>query len=339
MILFINVLITSERLTYNHLGTNRNPQKSRLDVFKYSLASLAVIPHWTKCVFYIELTEEFAHREAELRQYIERNFRNVEYHNRRNELQHEWQTAVTKLMTHGDRTIWFLCNDDHVFIDYSLSTIDQAVLELEKCHYGSFMFSHWPEHLKGAVQTHVVGKQIGELLSFEGNFPDSIQICTIDLLRHWWFDHDYEARRMPRTDWSRGGFVKSDMHPTFVPLRECCRHYDGYYHIHVNDNECPPLHIPDGFFTDDIKISSEIKPGYTTFDPLHENYRAHDENGVDSKLLFADIPLFWKDKISEFEHCTQAVEARNNAMWIIADSAKHNSVPLDRNLVMSVAGR
>ena len=65
MILFLNVFITNERLypqLYESLTSQR--KESKLDVFKYTLASYAVIP-WSKIIIYCELDQDFIHHREE----------------------------------------------------------------------------------------------------------------------------------------------------------------------------------------------------------------------------------------------------------------------------------
>ena len=46
------------------------------------------------------------------------------------------------------------------------------------------------------------------------------------------------------------------------PYKEIFRHFDGYYHQYITNNQCPALDIPPGFFENDIKrMTQKLKMG------------------------------------------------------------------------------
>ena len=88
-----------------------------------------------------------------------------------------------------------------------------------------------------------------------------------------------------------------------IPLKELCRHYDGYQHVRptITNNQCPVIEIPPGFFEDDIKIRygyDDYKDGWVNINPKNPYYYAYDKLGTDYKFTLNDLPLIWKDKIS-----------------------------------------
>lgn len=89
-----------------------------------------------------------------------------------------------------------------------------------------------------------------------------------------------------------------------VPYRELCRHFDGYFYHGITNNQAPSLEIPAGFFDNNIKIRygySDRKEGWVNINPDIDNYYAYDKNGADYKITLEELPLFWKDKISEID--------------------------------------
>ena len=93
------------------------------------------------------------------------------------------------------------------------------------------------------------------------------------------------------------------MHKVIVPFKEICRHFDGYQHVQpiIDNNQCPAIDIPIGFFENDIKIRygyDDYKEGWTNINPKTINYYAYDTIGTDYKFTLNDLPLIWKDKTS-----------------------------------------
>jgi len=89
-----------------------------------------------------------------------------------------------------------------------------------------------------------------------------------------------------------------------IPYRELCRHFDGYFYHGINNKQAPSLEIPPGFFTDEIKIRygyDNRKDGWVNINPKSENYYAFDKNGTDYKLTIEELPIFWKNRITDID--------------------------------------
>jgi len=85
------------------------------------------------------------------------------------------------------------------------------------------------------------------------------------------------------------------------PYKEIFRHFDGYYHQYITNNQCPALDIPPGFFENDIKIRygyDNYIEGWININPKNPNYYAYDKSGTDYKFTLEDLPLVWKSRIS-----------------------------------------
>lgn len=310
MILFMNVFITDQKTITNQktMGYDRGllvPSPSPLDVFKYSLASLSVID-WSHVIIYYDLDTNYKHRREEIDQYIRSLFNNPIIYTFRNERQHQWKAAMNEVFSLADNFVWFCCNHDHIFIDYELDLLKRLEIKLadlsKSYEYVSCYFSHWPEMLiHNCKPARYIGEDKDWLLIMWRNC-DSVQIVNKNLLRYWWFDHDYGDRLMLRTDF--GECVISPETACIIPYRELARHFDGYSHASVDINACPALFIPEGFFDNDIKIlycSDMRKKGYVHVNPLKENYSSIDNEGADLRCMLEDLPLFWRSRISQIE--------------------------------------
>lgn len=86
--------------------------------------------------------------------------------------------------------------------------------------------------------------------------------------------------------------------------------------MYMDINACPPLAIPPGFWEKDIQIGYGC-PGPVTVDPTNPYYRCVNPSGVDLKCVLEDLPLFWRDRISNVEigKVSGFLEARNEEVW------------------------
>jgi len=299
LILFMNVFVTPGRITKYNRYNLRNDD--RLDVFKYSLASLSVLP-FEKVFIFGKLDTPYEGREQELSNYITELFGSEAFYvNWHNEYQPQWQESINfALKDNRDSNVMFLCNDDHIFLDYTTDIVKEVDEKLKNYELASFYFSHWPELLRIAASKNA--ELDGNFVKFPFNSIDSIQVLTPDLLRSWWFDTNYGNRRMCRSDFW-GADVKTPEFTCFVPLREQFRHFDGYTHVGCNES-CPPLEIPEGFldkkmnlwFYGDEQFCNIHETKCSPFFPLK----------VTGKGMTADyhytadkIPLFWKKHVKQ----------------------------------------
>jgi tetratricopeptide (TPR) repeat protein len=111
---------------------------------------------------------------------------------------------------------------------------------------------------------------------------------------------------------------------------------EGYSNCGLHRNTYPDTIIPKGFFDNQIKISygfNERIPGYVHINPLIKNYATVDPKGVDYRCVLEDLPLFWKDRISEVKIADNIDEnlmlkARNDAMLTLYNETC-SSIPRD----------
>lgn len=318
MILLCNTLITETRPSIGKGFVFRENLKSfsNYDIFKYSLASLAVAYPWSKIILKISLDDIYKPRQQELEDFIKNEFKgfNLILEWKRNEYQNDWKQSYELL---DNNLIWFYCNHDHIFLDSSKEYLKSLVDNIKNEKLCSVGFSHWPECIRtirqglypyplSSPEKHPSYKIYNNYLSVDSTNFDSIQIITKELYYRWWFEGEFNHIKLPRPDYFGIGLaeIKSvPIHKTVAPLKEICRHFDGYQHINpgINNNQCPAIDIPPGFFENDIKIRygyDDYKEGWVNINPKNSNYYAYDKTGTDYKFTLEDLPLVWKNKIS-----------------------------------------
>jgi|TARA_R110002050_G_scaffold32108_1_gene82789 hypothetical protein len=321
MILLCNTFITETKPTIGkgHVFRENLKSFSNFDIFKYSLASLAVAYPWSKVILKIELDPIYLDRKDELNEFINKEFSNfkLDLSWKRNEYQQDWIKTYENL---NDELIWFYCNHDHIFYDSNTKHLEELVSGMREEPLCSLPFSHWPE----CIRTAKLGGSSPPMnpetyqfhnthISINNNCFDSIQIITKDLYYEWWCTGDFNNIKLPRPDYFGTGLAEIKPipnHKLIIPLKEICRHFDGYQHIPphlggpIDNNQCPALDIPIGFFNNNIKIRygyDDYKEGWTNINPKNQYYYAFNKLGTDYKFTLEDLPLVWKSKISKVD--------------------------------------
>jgi hypothetical protein len=319
MILLYNVKITDIPLP-NATDHNRGklPKKpARLDIWKYAMASHAVLaPLISHVVVYATFVNtEYAERESEVEEYIKSIFPETQLtvHWYRNDTQADWQRAYNEVIAPiDDDIVMHMTNDDQIFLDNDVSIIAEGVELLKNANdpYVQMSYSHWPEgmRLSGAR---------GYAITASGNFAygvhrsiESMDICTKERWRHYWFDRDLG----PHADYFKPENIhrRTDMfaqgNVIYFPLREQFRHFDGYEYGGAFQGRClnfaPPIDIPPGFFDNQIRIAygyNGLREGWVNINPASENLYAFDGAGADYKWALEDIPLFWQNRVAEID--------------------------------------
>ena len=204
MVLLFNVYITNTPGNpFSELSRGLLPSFSKLDITKYSLASLAVAYSWTRAIINVELDPKI-YTEAqsiELKEFIEKEFKGIEvlFSNKRIKFQHEWKNLYEKI---NSDLILLLCNHDHIFIDSSKETLEEIVKQ-EHSRYTTIVTSHWPENIRWAKSGYI---QLNESqprklnsnykvldcsLSYDGICIDSLNIITKQLYYNWFFTGEW----------------------------------------------------------------------------------------------------------------------------------------------------
>jgi hypothetical protein len=329
-----------ERLgvTYNR-GNLFTPNK--LDVLKYSLASYAVAYPWKRVILNLELDPDYISldRKQELKEFAYKTFKNTEiiYSEKRNIHQQDWISSYNLI---NSDIIFYQGNHDHIFIDNSIDYLKELV-ELKKI-YGkklSISTSHFPEAIRTAKGCHIdLLRGETETNSFSDSYKikdnhinrtdkifDSLIIITKEIFRNWFVEGDWDEISVPSNIFPSGKLELARTEGTgiinisgikeiinspiieqsiVIPFKELFRHFDGYGHQYISNNQCPAIDIPSGFFENDIKIRygyDDYKEGWVNINPKNPNYYAFDKSGTDYKITLRELPLVWKDKISKID--------------------------------------
>jgi len=330
MIVVLNVKITDHRIGYPYDNGRGpwQPRSNRFDIFKYCLASYAVLaPLVKKFHFYIALGPEYAGREQELEAYCKELFPSdkLDLHHYRNNHTRDWRKTCDEILSDDNEVIWFGGNDDHIFIDYDLDMVAAGIknLQADPDPHAVVYYSHWPEQMR--MSRHFNGQltEDGNFVKFHWDNFDGIHMFKAARMRRYWFDADYGDELVFRPDDLYNHWHYTLPATYYAPIREMVRHYDGY--IHTGDvvrNTAPPLFIPPGFLDGNMKV----RFGFTDRDNLWTNcnptmnlYNA-DPEGADYRFVPEDIPLFWKSRITETaiapNYNTQAMNSARNTAYL-----------------------
>ena len=328
MVLLFNVYLTdTSGNPYSGLSRGLLPSYSKLDTTKYSLASLAIAYSWTRAIINVELDPKI-YTEAqsiELKEFVEKEFKDVEvlFSSKRVKFQQEWKDLYEKI---NSDLILLVCNHDHIFIDSSRETLEEVVKQ-EHSKYTTIVMSHWPENIRWAKSGYIElneskpaklnsnYKVLDYALSYEGLCIDSLNIVTKQLYYDWFFTGEWGEIGLPRVDGITGLYpdlltirkylgIPLPQQTLIIPYKEQLRHFDGYLHQRIDNNTCPSLNIPEGFFESNIKIRygySDYMEGWININPKFDNYKAYSLDGIDYKITLEDLPLVWKDKVADLD--------------------------------------
>lgn len=259
MILLLSTFVTNQR------AVNRY---SRIDIFKYMLESYKKIP-FTEVYLLIKLDNEFLlpgqyFYDNDLTEYLYNNFSHLGKDKihivlDRYTSQDKWKPFIINLMEkHGpNEPVWFLENDDHIFIDYNTDVLMEGIelLKNDENKYKSIGFSHWPEGIKliGKSQTYI---RLGNYIKINLTQVESVQIFNLQFLYDIFVNHTWkrEHRRIDtlvQGDLLNGipDYLNNKLSQViYIPLKELCRHFDGYDHVGMDRSACPALELPSNIF-------------------------------------------------------------------------------------------
>lgn len=304
MIVWFNCKITDQRLNPKNILRYNLKDDNRFDVARYSFASFAPLePLVSKFIFNLELTEEHKGREAEMESWLRSLFPDdkliLNWYRADNLAQ--WKEIQSLIADIDDDLIFPAGNEDHIFLDSNIEVFGKGLdlIKNDDHPHAVLMTSHWPESIRAA-------HSFGATLSDCGNYVayNMVNNDAIRVIKRSYFDQYINSVTDPdmllfRTEhWNNIGIVNNKI---YVPTKEQFRHFDGYAHVQIGPDVCPPMEIPPGFFD----RAMNIHYGFTlrqvdgvNINPMSENlYTVDPENGADYKFVESEFPLFWKDFI------------------------------------------
>ena len=314
MIVLFNVKITDVKMTYPYAGTVYDraawfPVSNRFDIFKYCLASRAVMaPVVDKFIFYIDLAE-FASRQEELYEYMLSIFPadKLEVNWHRIDRTQKWRDLCDSQFTNDNELVWYEGNDDHIFIDSNLDMISAAVttLNADPDPMAAMYYSHWPEQMRMSLLHNGELTPDGNFIKFNWDTVDSLLMMKAGIFKKYWFETDCGDDNIYRSDnlgWQYGFKIPGTI---YSPTKELIRHYDGYSHVgDLLGTIAPPLFVPLGFLDHNMKVRigyPERREGWTNLYAATERLYSIDPHGAEHRWCVEDIPLFWKPCVGEFD--------------------------------------
>lgn len=348
MILYFDTFITNTPLNKKESPLDdvrtKHPlyaMPDKVDITKYSLASYSVFP-WTNVLIKYELEDKTA--TSEFDNFIHENFPNAQIEHERSDSQSDHIDSLATLEKWNDPWIFYSPNNDHPLLISETADISYINRLITRAEYWkslfpfvSIIYSHLEEYISAPYPDKANHRYFGRdmVLLYEddeaivclrkhGDF-NSIQIAHIDTFAHWFTSTDLSSTPVRRCEDLHN--VKVENHVLIIPKKRLCAHFDGYEHMQntasdIQQDLSPVLFIPPGFFDKKIKIAygyNTRKDDYVNINPSAKKYCFRDSvRGTDLKIALSEIPLFWRDRISEVDvnlntnHLKLNRAARNN---------------------------
>ena len=152
MVLLFNVFLTNSRANEFVICSRGNlPNSNKLEVTKYSLASLSKAFNWTRAIINVELDPKYYNLkdELEIKEFTHQEFQGIDliYSNKRNELQEEWKKTYNDF---NSDLIFYLGNHDHIFIDSSVEYLKLLTKLPTLDKYSTVLKTKIPSRLKNS---------------------------------------------------------------------------------------------------------------------------------------------------------------------------------------------
>ena len=225
-----------------------NIRGERIDVFKWTLKTYATLP-FNKVNLFIELDDVYASRRDEIKDYAYELFGDrLTFTPKRLLHKHEWKPVIEKMAQYADDNypVWFAQSDDHIFVDFNLDILNEGLeyIKNDPSPYRSLLYTHWPEvirisGLKGNCE------RVGTYIRSTRPLLENHQLYNFGTLKHVFTDYEWSVDP-PTYGWIDCLKCNFDL-KLYVPLRELCRHFDGYSHVKMRidkDAEFPALTLP-----------------------------------------------------------------------------------------------
>lgn len=294
----------------------------KLDIAKYTLASYAMVS-WSHVI--IKFDAKRKEDAISFLEYSKRLFPTADISSPCSSDYLSYKKTVEKICELGDNWIFYAPNNDHPLVASELGHLYEAIKKASvfstKYEFVSIAYSHLSEFINAPMHgspTYLLWTHNSEIIEndratisyvlSDGN-NSSCQIVNKNLLSYWFCSHDLGKAKIIRAEDVRKFFLTKNQ-LIIVPKNELCSHFDGYSHLmgtlsEILPNQIPPLFIPNGFFENNIKIRygyELYKNNWVNINPSAEHYSfVDDEYGTDLKICLEDLPLFWRNRISEID--------------------------------------
>jgi hypothetical protein len=307
--------------------------QTKLDICRYSLASLAVVP-WTDAIINIELDDTYTPDEqAAVLDYARALFPGAAVGARRVSTRREWIELWEAIRAkHPQGWVYFCPNHDHVFMGNDPSIVGQyvdfarQVRDVTK-NVTRVCVSHQLENLLALREGSPIRNMFllgGEIVAEQPDFVvarrpfyawDSYYIAHVDDLLAYFFGSLQEGY-CPRGEDCYPYPFPNVGNLALIPKRKLCDHYDGYSHVFAHPvflkrygyrfiDRVSPLFIPPGFFENDIRVRygyDDARQGWVGVSADRRRPPSFlSPDGVDLRCEFSQIPYFWLDRISATE--------------------------------------
>lgn len=277
---------------------------NRFDIARYSFASFApLIPMVNKFIFNLEMADGHAHQQEEMEHWLRSIFPaeklSLHWHRCNNIAQ--WREIQAEVNDIGDNIIFPAGNEDHIFMDSNILTMNNAIKTVGSGDHvdSTFMTSHYPENIRACH--HFGGEYFSEgLIRYNTGNNDALRIMRKEFF-NWYLDQVKDPDMFIYRTEHWNSLVLPD-NIMSGPTKEQFRHFDGYGHVGIGPDYVPPLEIPPGFFEKNIVIKygfEERDPACVNINPCVDTLYAADGKGTDYKWTLLDIPEFWSPYIKE----------------------------------------
>jgi len=245
MDLIISVFITDIRLPHSAAVFGARRYDS-LDIFRTTLETYSRIK-FDKVYLFIKLDTNYTNNWDDLSSYCKQLFGEhiALLENRRIEKQIDWVPVISQIPE--DKFVFFLQNHDHPFVDFSADLLYEGIELMKKdpLPFKALAPSHWPEFIREAGVHNA--EMIGGYLKMFCQHKDPLFIFSLPLLRHILLEKQWPEAPL----WKPGMMdclpFSIEKYPLYIPLRETCRHFDGYAHVNMRvdpEAEFPHLELP-----------------------------------------------------------------------------------------------
>jgi hypothetical protein len=332
MILYLDTFITDSALFPNakmDLLLNKirpiNSQykhQSKVDIFKYTIDSYLNL-NFDEIIFNVEF-ENGIDKE---------NFSNTYSFDKRLKINYHRSDTKIKYLNNlrsFNKESWclFSPNNDHPYVSSDKNLLNKLesyadVIEERYSMPTSIFYSHFTEILnliypndylnsfKSNRVKYIEENDDAYVVEFPNLHYSSIQILKVKYLIELLEEIPENNPRIIRLE-DISKYINIDKPViSLIPKSEICRHYDTYIHTifhyfkYIKPKVVPPLFIPTGFFSNDIKIKygyDRVYNNYININPNKSIYSFEDpENGFDMLCELSELPQSWENRISTIE--------------------------------------